>query len=149
MEYKAVQKYIRMSPRKLRLVVGMVNKLEPLQAVEVLPHVGKKAALPLMKVVNTAIANARKLGANDTDLIFKEIQINQGPQLKRWRAGARGRAKPYQKYTSHIRVVLVQKEIKNTKEVKSDEGKKKTGKPQKSNDKSQVKTKIKSKAKKA
>jgi hypothetical protein len=58
----------------------------------------------------TAIANAKQKDVNPSDLVFKEIQINEGPRLKRYRAGARGRAKPYKKRMSHIRIVLVVKE---------------------------------------
>jgi large subunit ribosomal protein L22 len=51
-------------------------------------------------------------------LIFKEIQINEGPSFKRWRAGSRGRIKPYKRRTSHIRVVLEAKESNKKKEAK-------------------------------
>ena len=106
MEVKAVQKFVRMSPRKLRLVVPLVKNLSPTKALEVLPFTRKRAAGPLSKVIKTALANAKEKGISEADLIFKEIQINEGPRLKRWRAGARGRVKPYQRKMSHIRVIL-------------------------------------------
>ncbi|KKR30294.1 50S ribosomal protein L22 [Candidatus Woesebacteria bacterium RIFCSPHIGHO2_01_FULL_39_32] len=106
MEFKATQKFVLSSPKKLREVVALIKKLSPTGAVERLPFAGKRAAKPLEKVVKTAIANAKQKEVNVETLIFKEIQIGEGPRLKRFRAGARGRAKPYKRRMSHIRVVL-------------------------------------------
>lgn len=108
MEVKTTQKFIRTSPRKLREVVALVRGLTPQEAVEILPHVGKRAATPLLKAIKTALANTGKEGAGKT-LVFKEIQINEGPRLKRWRAGAKGNPKPYKKRMSHIRIILTVK----------------------------------------
>ena len=105
-EYKSVQKYLVMGPRKLRLVVVMAKKLSPVVAVEKLPFVAKRATEPLVKVIKSAIAQAKAQGISDTDLIFKEIQINEGPRLKRGRAASRGRYHPFKRRMSHIRVVL-------------------------------------------
>lgn len=116
MEIKATQKFLRMSPRKLRLIVPLIKKMSPAEAFEKLPYVNKRATIPLRKVIGTAIANAKQEGITVDKLLFKEIQIGEGPRLKRWRAGARGRAKPYRKLMSHIRVVLTTKsEIRNSK----------------------------------
>jgi len=112
----ATQKFIRMSPRKLRLIVPLVKKMPPVDAVEVLPHVGKRAAVPLGKVIKSAIANAKEKKIGERDLVFKEIQIGEGPRLKRFRAGARGRVKPYQRKMSHIKVILETKEPESIKE---------------------------------
>lgn len=112
--YISTQKYLITSPRKLRLVAEMVKKLKPVTAIEQMPFIAKRASEPLLKVIKTAVANARNLGASDTDLIFKEIQIGEGPRLKRGRAASRGRWHPYAKRMSHIRVVLTTKaKIKN------------------------------------
>jgi large subunit ribosomal protein L22 len=124
MQIIATQKFIRMSPRKLRVVVPMISDLSPAGAVEKLPYAGKRAAEPLMKVIKTAIANAKQKGLSEADLIFKEIQINEGPRLKRYRAGARGRVKPYKRRMSHIRVVLESKPRESSK--KSSKGSKRT-----------------------
>ena len=126
MEVVATQKFLRMSPRKLRLVVPLVKNLSPSQAVEVLPNVGKRAAGPLNKVIKTAIANAKDRKIDASHLIFKEIQINEGPRLKRFRAGARGRVKPYKKRMSHIRVVLTIKEPEPKKKTRKKGGYTKT-----------------------
>ncbi|KKQ26283.1 MAG: 50S ribosomal protein L22 [Candidatus Woesebacteria bacterium GW2011_GWA1_37_8] len=106
MEYISTQKFIVTSPRKLREVVAMIKKLKPMDAVERLPFTNKRAADPLLKVVKSAIANAKQKNVNPEDLVFSEIQIGEGPRLKRFRAGSRGRAKPYKRRMSHIRVVL-------------------------------------------
>ena len=118
MQIIAIQKFVRMSPKKIRVILPLFKKLGPSEAVEVLPHLGKKAAEPLIKVIGSAIANARQKGISDRDLLFKEIQINEGPRLKRGRAGARGRLKPYKRRMSHIRVVLETKEPEVIKEAR-------------------------------
>lgn len=84
----------------------MIKHLKPTDAVERLPFVKKLAAKPLRKTILTAIANAKQKGINPEDLFFKELQINEGPRLKRFQAAARGRIKPYKRRMSHIRVVL-------------------------------------------
>jgi len=118
MDFKATQKFVVTTPRKLREVAALVRDMSPKDAVERLPYVQKRAAEPLRKVIKTAIANAKQVEINVEELTIKEIQIGEGPKLKRWRAGARGRAKPYAKRMSHIRVILEAKE-KKTKKTKS------------------------------
>ena len=119
MEIRAVKKYIKMSPQKIRVVVEMVKDLTPAQALEVLPHLGKRAADPLAETIKSAVHNAKVKGISEADLVFKEIQINEGPRLKRGRAGARGRWKPYIRKMSHIRVVLETKKGNKKDEPKS------------------------------
>ena len=107
MDIISTQKYLVTSPRKIREVARLIKKLNPREAIEKLPFVGKEAYLPLKKVITSAIANAKQKGiTDDSTLFFKEIQIGEGPRLKRWQAGARGRAKPYQRRMAHIRIVL-------------------------------------------
>lgn len=105
-EFKSTQKFLLESPRKLRLVVEIIKKMKPVEAVEKLPFVGKKAAGDLAKVIKSAIANAKNQGVSDTDLVFKEIQIGEGPRLKRGRPVSRGMWHPVKKRMAHIRVVL-------------------------------------------
>jgi large subunit ribosomal protein L22 len=114
MDIRATQKYIVESPKKLREVAAMLrtSKLSPVDSLERLELMSKKAAQTLRKVVNVAIANAKQVSLNPDELIFKEIQINEGPVLKRFRAGSRGRAKPYKKRMTHIRIVLTTKVTK-------------------------------------
>ncbi len=106
MEIIATQKYLLMSPKKIRVVADMAKKLTPQVAVETLPFVGKRASEPLIKVIKSAIATAKAKGISETDLIFKEIQIGEGPRLKRGRPVSRGQWHPIKKRMSHIRVVL-------------------------------------------
>lgn len=106
MEIIATQKFLLMSPKKIRPVADIVKKLSPIKAIEVLPFIGKKAAEPLAKVIKTAIGNAVQKGYSADDLKFKEIQIGEGPRLKRGRPVSRGRWHPYKRRMSHIRVVL-------------------------------------------
>ncbi len=105
-EFKATQKYLLMSPRKVRLVVGVIRKMKPAEAVEKLPFVQKRAAGDLGKVIKSAIAAAKAQGISDTDLVFKEIQIGEGPRLKRGKPVSRGMWHPFKRRMSHIRVVL-------------------------------------------
>lgn len=110
-EYKATQTFLVMSPRKLRLVVALIKKMKPMDAVEKLPFAGKRAAFDLSKVIRSAIANAKNQGVSDTDLIFKEIQIGEGPRLKRGKAASRGRWHPFKRRMSHIKVILTKKKL--------------------------------------
>lgn len=117
MDIKATQRYLIASPQKVREVAALIKKLSPSDAVARLPFLAKRASLPLGKVVKSAIANAKQKNLKEENLIFKEIQINQGPKLKRWRTGARGRVKPYEKKMSHIRVVLTTRKTEGLKPV--------------------------------
>lgn len=102
MEYTAIQKNISTPPRKLRLVADMVRKMTPEAALGVLKFTNKQAALPLAKAIKTAIANAGK----KENLQFVKLEINKGIDLKRFRAGSKGRTYPYKRKLSHIKIVL-------------------------------------------
>lgn len=115
MEVVSTQKFIRMSPRKLRVVAGMIRKLTPEAALEMLPHIEKRAAGPILKVVKSAIANAKVKGIASSELTFKEVQIGDGPTLKRGRPAARGGWHPILKRMSHIRIVVASKPKKSIK----------------------------------
>ncbi|KKR11581.1 MAG: 50S ribosomal protein L22 [Candidatus Woesebacteria bacterium GW2011_GWA1_39_21] len=129
MDIIATQKYVRVSPKKMRVVADATKILTPLEAVEKLPFLHKRGSEIIVKVVKSALANAKQKGVIDDSLIFKEIQIGEGPRLKRGMAASRGRWHPYKKRMSHIRVVLTSKLVKvddrgksegNTKKVKED-----------------------------
>ena len=115
MDFIHTQKFVLTSPKKLREVAYLVKNFKPREAVEKLPFIGKKAGETLRKVIETAIANARQKEVSEDSLSIKEVQIMEGPRLKRFRAGARGRAKPYKKRMSHIRVVLTNENNQLTK----------------------------------
>ncbi len=112
MEYRATQKFLLMSPKKIRQVAYAIKDMKPVDAVERLPYVSRRAAEPLAKVIKSAIANAKMQGAKESELIFKEVQIGEGPRLKRGRPRSRGMFHPYKKRMSHIRIVLTVKEEK-------------------------------------
>lgn len=104
------QKYIRTSPRKLRLVADAVRKLSPVKALEYLKFVEKSAAIPVYKAIKTAVANAKtNFNLKPESLMFKELDVQTGFTIKRFRAVSRGQAHHIMKRTSHIRVVLKEK----------------------------------------
>lgn len=123
--YKSTQKYLIDSPRKLRAVVALIKKMSPVDAITKLPFASRRAAGDLSKVIKSAIANARVQGASDADLIFKEIQIGEGPRLKRGNAASRGRWHPFKHRMSHIRVVLTTKKVEQIKAVKAEKSEEK------------------------
>lgn len=106
MEATTIQKFMHTSPRKLRLVADMVRKMPPSRALEALSITRKDAALDLLKSISSALANAKQKGIAAEVVTFKSIEINEGPKMKRFRASTRGRAKPYVKKMSHIKIVL-------------------------------------------
>lgn len=122
---KAQQKFLRTSPRKLRLVAGLIKRgSRPHDVLSFLPHVQKNAAKPLIKVIKQAIANAtNNLSLSVDSLKIKEIQINQGPSYKRGQPVSRGQLHPILKRTSHITVILETEESKKVKNEKKEEGK--------------------------
>ena len=109
MEFKSEQKYLILSPRKIRPVVEVIKKMTPIKALEKLPFIKKRASEFILKVIKSALANASQKGVNAEDLIFKEIQIGEGPRLKRGQPVSRGRWHPIKKRMSHIKVILKSK----------------------------------------
>ena len=105
----ATARYIRMSPRKVKVVIDMIRGKSAKEAAAILTYTPKAACEPVLKVLNSAIANAENnLDMNRDDLFVAEAYANQGPTLKRYRARARGSASPIRKRTSHITVILDQ-----------------------------------------
>jgi large subunit ribosomal protein L22 len=107
LEIRAVEKYIPMSPHKVRLVVDMVRERPVDEALALLRFLPQAAAKPVSKAIESAAANAEDVhGLSKSDLYISRIAADVGPTMKRYRAGARGRAKPILKRSSHITVVL-------------------------------------------
>ncbi|MCK5510751.1 50S ribosomal protein L22 [Candidatus Parcubacteria bacterium] len=107
MEVKAKAKHIRMSPRKVRLVADIVRGLSVKNAVNQLRFTAKKAVLPVKKLIESAIASAENNYELKQDNLFvKEIRVDEGATMKRWKPRARGRATPIRKRTSHINLIL-------------------------------------------
>lgn len=107
MEYIAESKNIKISPRKVRLVVEAIKHLELTRALNSLTILNKRAATPVRKALESAVANAvNNFQADKSGLKIKEIMVNEGIMYKRYHYAARGRVRPYKKRTSHIRVIL-------------------------------------------
>ncbi len=107
MEAKAIEKFIRISPRKLRYVADVVRNKSVEQAVDILTFTPKKAASILKKAVESAAANAAENhDMEEEGLFISRIMVNEGPILKRFRPRARGRATRIRKRTSHLTVVV-------------------------------------------
>ena len=105
MQVQAVAKYIRIAPQKARLVADQIRNKPVDKALELLEYSSKKAATPIRKALESAIANAEhNEGADIDELIVSKIHVDEGPVLKRWRARAKGRAAKILKRTSHITV---------------------------------------------
>ena len=107
MEVKAVAKYVRISPRKVRLVIDLVRGKRVDESLNILQFTPKRAAHIVRKLIKSAIANAEQKPDVDIDnLYIKDIYADEGPTLKRYRARALGRAVRIRRRTSHITVVL-------------------------------------------
>lgn len=106
MEIQTTQKYIHTTPRKLRLVADMVRSMKPVEALNVLKFTPKMASGDLSAAIKTALGNAKQAGGDSDRMIFKSIEINEGPKMRRFRAAPRGRVRPYKRRMAHIRIVL-------------------------------------------
>lgn len=106
MEASMIQKYIHTSPRKIRLVADLIREVSPSKALDILRSTPKAAAEELKKVIEAVLANAKQKGLDAAKLTFNKIEINESMKMRRFRAGTRGRAKPYKKRMSHIKIVL-------------------------------------------
>lgn len=107
MRPKATAKYIRMSPRKVKAVIDLIRDKDLVEAQAILANTPRAATEPVLKVLNSAAANAvNNLGMDSDSLYVAEVYADQGPTLKRYRPRAHGRAARIRKRTSHITVVL-------------------------------------------
>jgi len=107
METKATARYMHIGPRKARIVAEVIKGRPAGQAVTLLKFMPKKAAGILLKVLNSAVANAEQKADIDVDTLFvKRVTVDGGPTAKRWRPRAMGRATRRRKRTSHITIVL-------------------------------------------
>jgi len=110
METKAVAKFVRISPRKIRLVMDQVRGKQVGEALNMLSFAPQRGARILKKLVNSAIANAEQNKGVDVDSLYiRRVYADEGPTLKRWRPRAQGRATSIRKRTSHLTVVLNEK----------------------------------------
>jgi large subunit ribosomal protein L22 len=110
-EVRAIARYIGIAPQKVRRVVNAVRGMTVTEALAQLRFMSQGAAKPVRKVVASAAANAEEnLGWNTADLYIATIKVDEAPTRKWRRFGARGRFKPLLKRSSHITVVLKERE---------------------------------------
>ena len=113
MEARAIARYLRVSPFKARQVANLVRGKDVSEAMGILNYTNKKSAPLINKVVKSAVANAEHNFDMDSDeLYISEILVDEGPTLKRMRPRAYGRADVRRHSTSHITVVLSEREGK-------------------------------------
>ena len=110
MQIKAKAKYIRISPRKVRLVLGLIRGMDIEEALVQLDFLKKEAAKPVKKLLESALANAvNNFNLDKSNLYIDQITADDGPTLKRWQPRAFGRATPLRKRSSHIAITLAEK----------------------------------------
>ena len=126
--------YLRIAPRKVRLVATVIKGMSVNEAEAQLLVNPKRASEAVLKLLRSAVANAKNKQMETEKLIVKEIKVDEGPMLKRWMPRAQGRATPIHKKSSHITMVLAESEkakksrfnIVKPKRVKKSEFKKMT-----------------------
>jgi large subunit ribosomal protein L22 len=124
MDVKASLRHLRMAPRKVRLIVDMIRGLSATEAETRLQFVRRDAAMPVLKLLRSAMANAEHNFKLDREKLFvKTITADGGSTLKRFRPRAMGRAAPILKRTTHINIVLTDERVL-TKKMKKVELKK-------------------------
>ena len=107
MPVNATAKGVRMSPRKVREVAALVRGRTVADALTILSHTPRRAALPVQKVIASAKANAEHNNNLKPDTLFiTNISVTAGPRIKRFRPAAQGRALPFQRKLSHIFVTV-------------------------------------------
>lgn len=124
MPITAKLRYLRIAPRKVRLTADLIRGKKVQEALNQLQFITKRAALPLTKLLKSAMANARNnFGLEEGNLYISKITVDEGPKLKRWMPRARGRVTEIQKKTSHITLILdeITKKPKKVKKAKKAE----------------------------
>lgn len=142
MEIKVRLRYLRIAPRKVRLLADLIRGKKTEEAQNILEFSIQKSALPLLKLLKSALANAKNnLGLEEVNFYISKITVDEGPKLKRWRARSRGQAFEIQKKTSHITLILSETEEKAKKVKKTKKTKAKKTEPKKVEKKEEVEKK--------
>ncbi|NIR42467.1 MAG: 50S ribosomal protein L22 [Gemmatimonadetes bacterium] len=116
MEAKAIARFVRQSPRKMRLVADQIRGQTVNDAYAILQFSNKRAARSFEKTLRSAVANALYAAEDQgerldvDDLYIKRAFVDEGPTYRRWRARAMGRASPIRRRTSHVTVIVDRKE---------------------------------------
>ncbi len=117
MEVRSLHRYARISPQKARDVAREIQGMPVSVALDVLSFTPRKAALLISKTLKSALANAENNHELSVDgLVVKEAVVDVGPTFKRYKPRARGSAGPIRKRTSHIRIVLTDEPVADSKE---------------------------------
>lgn len=104
---QAHSKYLRHSPRKMRLVADLIRPLPVEAAMLTLKNLRSRAAEPFLKVLKQAVANAvNNFNLAKNSLKIQSVEVNAGPTAKRWQPVSRGRAHSIMKRTSHVKIIL-------------------------------------------
>ncbi|MDP7070266.1 MAG: 50S ribosomal protein L22 [Phycisphaerales bacterium] len=106
MKHQASHRFARIAPRKARLVADLIRGLRVDDAMNELEFSKKRAAWYLKAVLKSAIANAEERDVDVTSLVVAESRVDEGPTIKRFQPKDRGRAHPIHKRTSHLHIVL-------------------------------------------
>ena len=122
---KAFLKNYRQSPRKVRLAANLIKGKSVAEAMVELDFLAKRASLPLKKLLNSAVANAKQKGIEAENLFIKEFRVDKGIVMKRIMPAAMGSAHRINKRSSHISLILGERvaAIKTTKKTKSKKSK--------------------------
>ena len=116
MSGRAIQRGVRQSPRKMRLVIDLIRGKDVNEAYAILKYNKKLAARQIAKTLRSAVANAEQWALKDSErfdpdtLVVTKAIVNGGQPLKRFTAAARGRATPIRKRTSHVEIMVEQRE---------------------------------------
>jgi large subunit ribosomal protein L22 len=123
MEAKAVLRFVRVAPRKARLVVDLIRGRKAAEALTLLKFTPRHAARVVEKLLKSAVANADQKEMGDVDdLVVSRAFVDGGPTLKRFMPRAMGRSSAIHKRTSHITLVLSAQELKKDKKTKAKGG---------------------------
>jgi large subunit ribosomal protein L22 len=106
---KAFLKNHRQTPRKTRLVADLVRGKDVEKVLDMLRFTDKKSAIAIRALIESAVANAKQSGVDTARLFVKELRVDEGLKMKRWRPRERGRAAPFRRRTSRINLTLGEK----------------------------------------
>ena len=121
---RAIKRYERVSPRKVKRMLDIIRGKGVLEARALLQFYPSRSKIPILKTLNSAVANLKNnvgtLRIDDNDLFVKEAKVDPGPQMKRWRAGFRGTADMIKKRTSHITLIIDSHKVIESKKKKGE-----------------------------
>jgi large subunit ribosomal protein L22 len=107
---RAVKRYERVSPRKVKMILDVIRGKGVLEARALLQFHPSRSKIPILKTINSAVANFKNrvgtIRVDDSELFVKEASVDAGPTLKRWRPGFRGTADMIRRRTCHIKVTV-------------------------------------------